>query len=222
MRLLNQIWDTIKSLFTFSAQEKRGASVLLGIIYLILGITIFSSQYTKGDQINIDHDTVFSNIHDTIFVNKNIVNRDTLFYFDPNNATIKDFQKLGFSLKQSQSIINYREAGKVFKTVDDFAKSYVVSDSMFKRLKPYIKIIPQKKDVSLFEFDPNSVSKEELTTLGFSPKQAQAIINYRNAGKKFRVAEDFAKSYVVSDSMFQRLKKYIKIKNHSENSEISK
>jgi DNA uptake protein ComE-like DNA-binding protein len=62
-----------------------------------------------------------------------------------------------------------------------------------------------------FMFDPNTVSVEDLCRLGFSIKQAESIDNYRKKGGKFRRKEDFAKSYVVSESVYARLEAYIDI-----------
>ena len=68
-----------------------------------------------------------------------------------------------------------------------------------------------RKSVESFRFDPNTVSVDELCRLGFSPKQAQSIVNYREKGGHFRRKSDFAKSYVVSDSIYRRLERYIDI-----------
>ena len=62
-----------------------------------------------------------------------------------------------------------------------------------------------------FRFDPNTVSIDDLMRLGFSQKQAQSIDNYRKKGGRFRRKADFAKSYVVEDSVFKRLEEYIDI-----------
>ena len=65
--------------------------------------------------------------------------------------------------------------------------------------------------VESFRFNPNTVSLEDLQRLGFSEKQAQSIDNYRSKGGKFRRKEDFARSYVVSDSVYARLEPFIDI-----------
>ena len=70
--------------------------------------------------------------------------------------------------------------------------------------------MPVRK-VESFPFDPNTVSVEDLCRLGFSPKQARSIDNYRSKGGRFRRKSDFARSYVVSDSLFRRLEPYIDI-----------
>ena len=62
-----------------------------------------------------------------------------------------------------------------------------------------------------FRFDPNTVSREDLCRLGFSEKQAASIVNYRLKGGRFRRKTDFAKSYVVADSVYRRLEPYIDI-----------
>lgn len=70
--------------------------------------------------------------------------------------------------------------------------------------------VPRRK-VESFRFNPNTASVEELQRLGFSLKQAQSIENYRNKGGRFRRKSDFAKSFVVSDSIYRRLEPYIDI-----------
>ena len=62
-----------------------------------------------------------------------------------------------------------------------------------------------------FRFDPNTVSVNDLMRLGFSEGQARAIDNYRKKGGRFRRKSDFARSYVVEDSVYRRLEKYIDI-----------
>lgn len=67
------------------------------------------------------------------------------------------------------------------------------------------------KKTETFRFDPNTVSRDDLERLGFSEKQARSIVNYRLKGGRFRRKSDFAKSYVVADSVYRRLEPYIDI-----------
>lgn len=64
---------------------------------------------------------------------------------------------------------------------------------------------------SLFAFDPNTVTYRELRRLGFARRDAAGILRYRAAGKVFRIPEDFAACYQVSDSMYDRLEAYVVI-----------
>ena len=68
-----------------------------------------------------------------------------------------------------------------------------------------------RKKAETFEFDPNTVSLDELCRLGFSERQAQVIINYRDKGGRFRSSADFAKMYVVDSAAFARLEPFIHI-----------
>lgn len=68
-----------------------------------------------------------------------------------------------------------------------------------------------RKKVETFEFDPNTVALEDLCRLGFSERQAQVILNYRDKGGRFRSPADFQKMYVVDSAAFARLEPYIRI-----------
>ena len=94
---------------------------------------------------------------------------------------------------------------------DHKAKSGVRKNSSHSpRVESVRKNLP-RKIVENFRFDPNTVSVDELCRLGFTLKQAESIDKYRSSGGRFRRKEDFRKSYVVSDSIYRRLEKYIDI-----------
>ena len=69
-----------------------------------------------------------------------IEERDTLFTFDPNTVTYNELLLLGFDKRTAVGIIKYRTAGKVFGIAEEFALCYGVSDEMFARVRPYIRI----------------------------------------------------------------------------------
>jgi competence ComEA-like helix-hairpin-helix protein len=77
----------------------------------------------------------------------------------------------------------------------------------------------RKKSDTIFAFDPNTTDSASLVLLGFSPRQAKSIINYRNKGGRFYNRESFGKSFVVSDEMYARLYYYIDIKNTKQKSD---
>ena len=69
----------------------------------------------------------------------------------------------------------------------------------------------RERRYELFVFDPNTIDLEGLVRLGFSPKQAQVILNYRKAGAVFRRPADFARCYTVSAWKYAELEPYIRI-----------
>lgn len=64
---------------------------------------------------------------------------------------------------------------------------------------------------SLARFNPNALSTDDFRRLGFSLRQAEAIVNYRTLIDSFRSAAEFRECFVVSDAMFERLAPYIDI-----------
>ncbi|MGN0195632.1 MAG: ComEA family DNA-binding protein [Candidatus Cryptobacteroides sp.] len=93
------------------------------------------------------------------------------FPFDPNTATIEDFVRLGFTRRQAEAIDRYRTSGGRFRRKEDFARSYVVEDSVYERLSPWIRI-PRtdinKADSAAFDALP-----------GIGPYFASKMVAYR-------------------------------------------
>lgn len=62
------------------------------------------------------------------------------FPFDPNTADYNTFLALGLKPGTAKAIVNYRNAGGVFRCPKDFARIYTLDESNYKRLLPYITI----------------------------------------------------------------------------------
>jgi competence protein ComEA len=72
-----------------------------------------------------------------------------------------------------------------------------------------------KQNISLFGFNPNTASLDELTQLGLSPRIATTLIHYRERGGQFRRREDFRKVYGITANDYDRLKDYIELENEA-------
>ena len=93
------------------------------------------------------------------------------FPFDPNTVTQEELERLGLSAKQAAAIISYREHGGKFYSKEDFKKMYTVSDSVYKRLEPFIRVAA---------LDLNKADSAELDALpGIGPYYASQILAYR-------------------------------------------
>jgi DNA uptake protein ComE-like DNA-binding protein len=66
-------------------------------------------------------------------------------------------------------------------------------------------------EVKLFRFDPNTATAETLVQLGFSERQAATLINYRNAGARFRKPSDIFRVYGIDTVFAARLVPWIGI-----------
>ncbi|MDD6003118.1 MAG: helix-hairpin-helix domain-containing protein [Bacteroidales bacterium] len=64
---------------------------------------------------------------------------------------------------------------------------------------------------TLFKFDPNFITEEDMYRLGFYTKQIESFIKMRDEGKKYYVKQDFADLYFVNDKKFKELEPYIDI-----------
>lgn len=65
--------------------------------------------------------------------------------------------------------------------------------------------------VSLFRFDPNTLSAEGWLQLGVPPRTVNTILHYREKGGRFRQAQDLLKLYGLSPASAQRLMPYVTI-----------
>ncbi len=60
-------------------------------------------------------------------------------------------------------------------------------------------------------FNPNTITKEELLSFGLSQKQASNIVNYTNAGGRFRTKQDLKKLYCMTEDLYSQMSPYIVI-----------
>ena len=119
------------------------------------------------------------------------------FSFNPNTATVDELCRLGFTPKQAQSIDNYRLKGGRFLRKSDFQKSYVVSDSIFMRLSPYIDIPP---------LDLNLADSADLECLpGIGAWYVSKIIEHRNALGGFSYKEQLMDVYRLDQEKYDGL-----------------
>lgn len=69
----------------------------------------------------------------------------------------------------------------------------------------------------LFNFDPNIISDDEFSQLGFSKFNIKTIRNFLSKGGKFRKPEDVKKIFGVKPELFQKLEPFIVIKSAENN-----
>jgi DNA uptake protein ComE-like DNA-binding protein len=151
--------------------------------------------------------------------------------FNPDHYSAEDFMALGFSEKQANSILKYKNyLGGSFQSKEKFGECFVISVENFQKLAPYLllpdktsaEVTPQKnfyagnfkaakKEITYEPFDPNITDLEGWKNLGFSEKQAQVILNYRdrNLRGSFKNLEEISRCFVISPEKFEALKPFI-------------
>ncbi len=154
-----------KFFFDFTKNERVGIIVLLFIIATVFVIKNMLELNTKN---NPDNNTEFLaavNELEKLVVNKpkpiEIQINTQKFNFDPNTVTRKNLIKLGFDENIAQRVINFREAGGVFKTKSDMKKIYGMSTSLYNSLSDYI-VISNKTTEPKKNIDNNIIDTTKL------------------------------------------------------------
>lgn len=149
--------------------------------------------------------------------------------FNPNQLSQSDWKKIGFSEKQSAAILKYKSyLGGSFVSKEKFKECFIINEENYAKLEPYL-ILPEKtpanfdayagksksfkSKISQTSFDPNTLDVNGWMALGFSEKQANVIVNYRDRNLKgsFKTLDDIKNCFVISAEKFEELKPYIKL-----------
>lgn len=101
--------------------------------------------------------------------------------------------------------------------ISEFQKSLKKKERTQKDFSYFAKENAHKPSQSfqLSAFDPNTVSKGKLMSMGFNRFQADNVINYRNSGGTFYSNNDFLKLYTIDSTAFKQIKPFIAIKGQS-------
>ena len=154
--------------------------------------------------------------------------KDSIQSFDPNNYSKDDWIKLGFSGKQADVILKYKQiVGGEFTSKEQLKKCYVIDDAKYLELEPYLFLSNQavksnevnsnNKSVTVYKnFNPNDLPQQGWEKLGFSTKQAEVIMKYKQiVGGKFTSKEQLRKCYVIDDTKYAEMHTYILLPNKS-------
>lgn len=72
-------------------------------------------------------------------------------------------------------------------------------------------VFADKKESTLFAFNPNEASFDDFLLLGLSEKTATTLLHYREKGGRFYRKEDMQKIYGLKIEDYQRLERFIEI-----------
>ncbi|WP_349644518.1 helix-hairpin-helix domain-containing protein [Chryseobacterium sp. pc1-10] len=148
--------------------------------------------------------------------------------FNPDKLSAAQWVKMGFSERQAEAIVKYKNyLGGSFVSKEKFKECFIISSENYSKMEPYLLLPAKTPDdfknstknyvvksrIEYRNFDPNITDLEGWKALGFSERQAQTIVNYRdrNLRGSFKTPEDLQKCFVISPEKFQELKPYIKL-----------
>ncbi|WP_278379287.1 helix-hairpin-helix domain-containing protein [Chryseobacterium arthrosphaerae] len=150
---------------------------------------------------------------------------ENLSAFDPNTLSHGQWQKLGFSGKQVSTILKYKDiVGGKFVSKEQLKKCYAISEEKFAILAPFI-LLPEntgnnpgrafknfeKRSISVTgKFNPDLYSEQDWVKMGFSEKQAEAILKYKKyLGGSFVSKEKFKECFIISSEHYSKLEPYL-------------
>ncbi|WP_300348136.1 helix-hairpin-helix domain-containing protein [Chryseobacterium sp.] len=189
----------------------------IAVLGLLLLILFGFQKYTDKEK---------ENFPEVQFVSESLPT-DILTEFDPNDLDENQWQKLGFSEKQTTTILKYKKiVGGKFLSKEQFKKCYAVSDEKFTQLQDFILLPESNKDAKSshynfkqFEktslnisgkFNPDQLSQNDWEKMGFSEKQSAAILKYKSyLGGSFVSKEKFKECFIINDENYQKLAPYL-------------
>lgn len=204
-----------------TSENVRGLAFLLPLLLLVAAAVFLVRNRQRPTIAPLSHDEHSSPAADSLPV--------VLSPFDPNEADFREMVSAGVPRQVAVNLIKWRTAGKVFRIREDVALCYGVSDSIYDILAPYIIIgekyavrpaseydtPPRDRDMHatralhLEPFAIDTASVGYLRYVGFSKRQAELLVRYRDMTGGIRDMEEFRECYAVTQEMADTLAPYI-------------
>ncbi len=213
----------IKDYFTFSRNERKGITILLIIIFLLAvanKVLFYFEKPVQIDEILLDSARIELGEFNDSVTRPPILKK--LFSFNPNTIDSLALDSLDLSLTITRNLLKFRSRGGKLHSANDFKKIYGITDSVFKRVEPYLMFdndakvsnTMDEKKPELFPFDPNDASDNDFRRLGLSDKLISTIRKYQDKGGSFHSKTDFFKIWGLTDKQKRVLADFVVIKNN--------
>lgn len=229
-----KIKEWLFNFFHFNKQERNGVFMLCVIVVLLFVLKLLLPVFA-GNDANIQFITteiknqsqfvIDSVTSKEVFEEAKIKTNEVaaeLFVFNPNTISENDAQKLGFTVKLSHTLANFRNKGGRFSKAEDLKKLYGMTEALFHTLEPYILIpiaVKQKDSAVMINkwtvkepkkvkpiIDLNSADSLSIVELrGIGPAFTKRILKYRKILGGFHSINQLKEVYGMNDSLFQLL-----------------
>jgi len=226
--------------FGFTKREYNGLLALMVILLLISVLPYFYGHIFRKQELITDveqsawKELVLADEKQSKYYNRSWKQTEaekpiqtlSLVKFDPNQIDLVTWQQLGLSLKQAQSILNYRNKGGKFYQPEDLKKMYAISAEKYLQLLPYVAIgqagnagvkkgFPPpryfvKKD--LVVVDLNTADSSQLDQVkGIGAAFARRIIQYRTKLGGFYKKEQLLEVFGMDSLKFEAIKSQVRV-----------
>ncbi len=132
-----------KDWLALSKREQKGFVVLSTIlisliVFYFLTPLLFSPNRQEGVEADKDIMDWIDSVN-TINSVEAVSKPESLFFFDPNNVSISNLQKLGVKGDALINWLKFRESGSRFRVSEDIRKIYSLDSTLTAALNPYVK-----------------------------------------------------------------------------------
>ncbi|MBQ8437242.1 MAG: helix-hairpin-helix domain-containing protein [Alistipes sp.] len=197
----------------YSESQRRGLLVMVVLLFILLAIYLLAERMQPVELLQEQTEAV------------------ALQNFDPNVDSYETLRAKGVPTEVAVGMVRWRSYGKVYRIREDLALVSGMTDSLYGVLAPYISIAdsvapradrvvsrrdskprreePREKVFPKEKFLIDTASAQYLTRWGLSPRQAEVVVRYRDAGRGIHSEEQLRACYVISDEVAERMLPYV-------------
>ena len=191
------IFETIKSFFKYSRQQRTGV-FLLFIIIIALQLAYFFVDFSSFSKESPEKEKWLSLQSQIDSLKQEKLDYVPKIYpFNPNFITDYKGYKLGMSVPEIDRLLAFRKQNKYVNSAKEFQAVTKVSDSLLNAISPYFKFpdwVKNKKEFRDYKKYPNTA---------FTKKEKIVIIDINQATQ-----EDLIKIYGIGEAISIRILKF--------------
>lgn len=219
--------NDIKKWISFSRKERNGAVIILIVIAIAASVYFYKQLSMRGiHKLDVADSTLQKMEQQVSFFEENNSSRndvtstltaDKLFVFNPNTLDKAGWLQMGLSERTTNTILNYISKGGRFRNAEDIRKIWGLKKEEADLLIPFIQIDTYKGYTQGYPLRKipiihvNTATAEQWKQLpGIGDVLSQRIVKYRTAIKGFKQVDDVAKVYGIKDSVFQKIKPFLR------------
>jgi len=196
--------------YGFSTGQYKGLVLVLALNAMFIVYYLYTN-FSAQDITQQDFSAFENKISEIEKQNKPTAKPDSLFSFDPNSVSVAQMEQLGLNQKIAERINNYRNKGGKFKQPKDLLNIYGIDSSWFYKVEDFVNIAQREEKIESdntikpFNFNPNTVSKNDLLKMNLPKPVVNSWVNYLEKGGQFKSCNDLAKLYNLEDQLFEKL-----------------
>lgn len=242
-----------KDYFYFTKTERNGIMVLAILIVIVIALphvmqwlapprvydfSEFDRQVTRYEEMLAEYhkarEVIEAASQTSSFAPRELSLQPSLF--DPNTISREEFLEMGIPERISRNVINYREAGGVFRYKEDLKRIYSIDEALYAQLETYIELPArpertERRNVSRADtgHDPTHEATPSWAELvvdinqadtvqwqqirGIGPVFSRRITAYRDLLGGFYSTQQLLEVYGMDSARFEQIQPHINLED---------